>query len=72
LTSGLPIGHEVWGDTTILMNDELAGCYRDVFTGKNIRVRKRPDGNKDGDEDGSELPVAESLAHLPVALLERV
>jgi (1->4)-alpha-D-glucan 1-alpha-D-glucosylmutase len=72
LTSGLPIGPEVWGDTTILMNDELAGCYRDVFTGKNIRVRKRPDGDKDGDEDGNELPVAEALAHLPVALLERV
>ncbi len=68
LTSGPPIGHDVWGDTTILMNNELAGCYRDVFTGRSVLLRSQPDGN----EDGNELPVAEALAHLPVALLERV
>jgi len=64
LSSGAPIGHEVWGDTAILMNDELAGCYRDVFTGRSVHSRSRRDGN--------ELPVAEALAHLPVTLLERV
>jgi hypothetical protein len=68
LTPGAPVGREAWGDTTILTGDELAGCYRDVFTGRSVRAQKRPDG----DEDGNELPVAEALAHLPVALLERV
>ena len=72
LTSGSPVGREVWGDTTILMNDELAGCYRDIYTGRSVRTRVRPGGNEDGNEDGYELPVAEALAHLPVALLERV
>jgi (1->4)-alpha-D-glucan 1-alpha-D-glucosylmutase len=69
LMSGLPIGREAWGDTAILTGDELAGCYRDVFTGRSVRSRKRPDSNEDG---AIELPVAEALAHLPVALLERV
>jgi (1->4)-alpha-D-glucan 1-alpha-D-glucosylmutase len=72
LTPGAPIGREAWGDTAILTGDELAGCYRDVFTGRSVHARKRPDGNEDGNEDGYELPVAEALAHLPVALLERV
>jgi (1->4)-alpha-D-glucan 1-alpha-D-glucosylmutase len=76
LTPGAPIGPEAWGDTAILTGDELAGCYRDVFTGRSVHVRKRPDGNEDGNEggneDGNELSVAEALAHLPVALLERV
>jgi (1->4)-alpha-D-glucan 1-alpha-D-glucosylmutase len=68
LTPGAPVGREAWGDTMILTGDELAGCYRDVFTGRSVRAQKRPDGS----EDGSELPVAEALAHLPVALLERI
>ncbi len=68
LTHALPIGGEVWNDTAIVINDDLAGCYRDIFTGKNVRARKRPQG----DGDGSALPLAEALAHLPVALLERV
>jgi (1->4)-alpha-D-glucan 1-alpha-D-glucosylmutase len=76
LTPWAPVGREAWGDTAILMGDELAGCYRDVFTGRTVRARKRPAGNEDREEDGGadgdELPVAEALAHLPVALLERV
>jgi (1->4)-alpha-D-glucan 1-alpha-D-glucosylmutase len=72
LTPGAPIGREAWGDTAILTGDELAGCYRDVFTGRVVRARKRPGGNEGGDEGGNELPVAEALAHLPVALLERI
>ncbi|MCI0390090.1 MAG: malto-oligosyltrehalose synthase [Acidobacteria bacterium] len=68
LAPGLPIGGEVWGDTVILMNDELAGCYRDVFSGRIVRTRARPNGH----EDGHELPLGEALAHLPMALLERV
>jgi (1->4)-alpha-D-glucan 1-alpha-D-glucosylmutase len=63
-----PVGGEAWGDTAILLGDDVAGCYRDVFTGGTIRARKRPNG----DEDGYELPLAEALAHLPLALLERV
>ncbi|MGH9854512.1 MAG: malto-oligosyltrehalose synthase, partial [Blastocatellia bacterium] len=50
LTSDFPIGRDVWGDTAILMNDELAGCYRDIFTGKNICARKRPGANEDLNE----------------------
>jgi (1->4)-alpha-D-glucan 1-alpha-D-glucosylmutase len=72
LTPGAPIGREVWGDTAILTGDELAGCYRDVFTGRIVCSRKRQGGNEDGNEDGNELPVAEALARLPVALLERI
>ena len=72
LTHGGPVGREAWGDTAILMNDELAGCYRDVFTSRTVYARKRPEGNEGGEEAGNELPVAEALAHLPVALLERV
>ena len=68
LTPGAPIGRESWGDTAILTGDELAGCYRDVFTGRSVHARKRADG----DEGGNELLVAEALAHLPVALLERI
>jgi (1->4)-alpha-D-glucan 1-alpha-D-glucosylmutase len=63
-----PVGREAWGDTTVLMGDELAGCYRDVFTGKIVRARNR----LNGDDHGDELPLAEALAHLPLALLERV
>jgi (1->4)-alpha-D-glucan 1-alpha-D-glucosylmutase len=72
LTPGEPVGREAWGDTAILMDKEFAGCYRDVFTGRSVRALKRSKGNEDGDEDGSILQVAEALAHLPVALLERV
>jgi (1->4)-alpha-D-glucan 1-alpha-D-glucosylmutase len=68
LMSGAPVGREAWGDTAVLMNDELAGCYRDIFMGGSVCARKRTDG----DEAGNELPVAEALEHLPVALLERV
>src|SRR5262249_51193591 len=67
MTPSPPVRREAWGDTTVLMGDELAGCYRDVFTGRVVRARKRPGGDGGGDE----LPLAEALAHLPVALLER-
>jgi (1->4)-alpha-D-glucan 1-alpha-D-glucosylmutase len=72
LTAAEPVGREAWGDTTILMDNELAGCYRDVFTGISVHARKRSNGGENGNEEGNELPVAEALAHLPVALLERV
>jgi (1->4)-alpha-D-glucan 1-alpha-D-glucosylmutase len=59
-----PIGPDVWRDTAVLINDELAGCYRDVFTGASVCARQR--------EDGAVLPLAEACARLPIALLERV
>jgi (1->4)-alpha-D-glucan 1-alpha-D-glucosylmutase len=59
-----PIGPEVWGDTSVLINEELAGCYRDVFTGASVCARPR--------EDGASLSLSETCARLPVALLERV
>ncbi|MGH9769145.1 MAG: malto-oligosyltrehalose synthase [Blastocatellia bacterium] len=66
LTAGShpPIGPEVWGDTAVLMNDELAGCYRDVFTGASVCALAL--------QDGYGLPLAEICGHLPVALLERI
>jgi (1->4)-alpha-D-glucan 1-alpha-D-glucosylmutase len=59
-----PVGAKAWGDTSVLMNDELAGYYRDLFTGAIICSRLRPDGD-------AELRLAKALAHMPVALLER-
>jgi maltooligosyltrehalose synthase len=60
--STLPAGQAVWRDTHLLLNEELAGCYRDEFTGGSVCART----------GGVELPVAEAFAHLPFTLLERV
>jgi (1->4)-alpha-D-glucan 1-alpha-D-glucosylmutase len=64
LTGGVaraPVGAEVWGETRLRLPGELAGArYRDVLTGRELAA----------DSDG--LPLAEVLATLPVALLERV
>ncbi len=59
-----PIGSGIWADTAVLINDELAGCYRDVFTGMTVCAQNR--------QDGPSLSLAEACARLPVALLVRV
>jgi (1->4)-alpha-D-glucan 1-alpha-D-glucosylmutase len=57
----LPVGPEVWGDTSLALEGELAaGCYREVLSGERVCV----EGNR-------RLPLAQAFAHLPVAILER-
>jgi (1->4)-alpha-D-glucan 1-alpha-D-glucosylmutase len=60
-----PVGPEVWGDSVLSLGDQLEpGRYRDVLTGLEVSAH---------DQDGKgALPLAAVLAHLPVALLERV
>ena len=33
---GLKLGPADWGNTTIAVDTRFAGCYRDVFTGKDF------------------------------------
>jgi (1->4)-alpha-D-glucan 1-alpha-D-glucosylmutase len=58
-----PTGGEVWGDTMILLPEQLGGCYRDRFTGRSMCAQKS--------ENVLSISLAEVLSHLPVALLER-
>ncbi|MEP7336411.1 MAG: malto-oligosyltrehalose synthase, partial [Acidobacteriota bacterium] len=60
----LPVGEKAWGGTVIHLNKGLAGCYRNVLTGANLCA--------DLAGDGAQLRLAEALAHLPVALLEKI
>jgi (1->4)-alpha-D-glucan 1-alpha-D-glucosylmutase len=58
-----PLGG-AWGDTAVVMKGETAGRgFRDVLSGANVTVREQG--------DALVLPLAEVLATLPVALLER-
>jgi (1->4)-alpha-D-glucan 1-alpha-D-glucosylmutase len=60
--ASLPVGAAAWGDTTV---DVSAGRrWRELFTGIMIEPAER--------DHGWALPVAEALARLPVACLERV
>lgn len=63
LTSGLPVG-QVWEGNTLELSDEFAGCYRNVLTGQQSCAEKHGDSYV--------LPMADSFAHLPIALLERI
>jgi (1->4)-alpha-D-glucan 1-alpha-D-glucosylmutase len=60
--AGLPVGTSAWGDATVTA--VTGGRWRELFTGIMIEAAE-------GDH-GFALPVAEALAHLPVACLERV
>jgi (1->4)-alpha-D-glucan 1-alpha-D-glucosylmutase len=65
LDSKAPTCPEVWGDTSLLLEGDLApGRYRDVLTGATVRVP-----NSHG---ASGLELAEVFSRLPVTLLERV
>jgi (1->4)-alpha-D-glucan 1-alpha-D-glucosylmutase len=55
--AALPIGAEVWADTTLQIPDAVArGAYRNVFTGETLRV------------DGAAVRVADALTTLPIGL----
>jgi (1->4)-alpha-D-glucan 1-alpha-D-glucosylmutase len=60
----LPIGKEVWKDTRAVMKKEFAGCYREAFTERTVCATPM--------HDQSSFSIAETCAHLPVALLERI
>jgi (1->4)-alpha-D-glucan 1-alpha-D-glucosylmutase len=63
-SSRRPTGGEVWGNTTIVLPEELGGCYRDRFTGESVCAQRS--------EKALSLSLAEIFSQLPVALLERV
>jgi (1->4)-alpha-D-glucan 1-alpha-D-glucosylmutase len=56
----LPIGSDVWGNTSIVLPDELNGFFRDRFTGRTVCP-----------QDDNSLNLAEVFSHLPIALLEK-
>ncbi|MDD2366815.1 MAG: malto-oligosyltrehalose synthase [Desulfuromonadaceae bacterium] len=63
-TSGVPLGVDVWQDTRIVQQFDIAtSCYRNIFTGQVLEL------NQDG--AGLTLSVADILSEFPVALLER-
>ena len=56
----LSVSREAWGDTMLGLEGVEAGRYRDVLTGREF------------DADAGELPLAELLSPLPVALLSKI
>ena len=64
LTGRFALGEAAWEQTWVALGDEqLAGVYRDRFTGLRV-ASPRHDG-------GAALPAAALFGHFPVALLER-
>jgi (1->4)-alpha-D-glucan 1-alpha-D-glucosylmutase len=55
-----PVGEHAWEDTRLRWPRAGAATWRDAITGRELRV------------SGDEVPLAEALQHLPVALLERI
>ena len=64
LTGSVLLGEAAWEHTSVVLGEDLAGVYRDRFTGLVI-----PSERRDG---AAVLPAGKLLAHFPVALLERV
>jgi (1->4)-alpha-D-glucan 1-alpha-D-glucosylmutase len=60
----VPRGPEAWGETRLVLdNADLAGTYRDAFSGRRLITAD--------DRHGPGLAMADVLARLPVALLVR-
>ena len=59
-----PLGAEVWGESRLVLPEEIVGNhFRDLFTGETIeRVERSGTGG---------LPLAKVFAHFPVAMLEK-
>ncbi|HEY0321284.1 MAG TPA: malto-oligosyltrehalose synthase [Pyrinomonadaceae bacterium] len=64
IKSELPVGANAWRDTVVIAGEQAGATYRDVLTGRSFSA---VDYNGSG-----ALALADVLAHLPVALLERV
>lgn len=59
----IPLGKQVWGESRIVIPDEVPGDqFQNIFTGETIQ-RVDQDGQKT-------LPLSEIFAHFPVAMLE--
>ena len=60
-----PLGEEVWGESRLVLPEEIVGNhFRNLFTGETIdRVEQSGKGG---------IPLAEVFAHFPVAMLEKV
>jgi (1->4)-alpha-D-glucan 1-alpha-D-glucosylmutase len=64
VTRELPIGANAWREGVIVVGEQVGATYRDVLTGRSFSTV---------DYDGAgALVLSDVLAHLPVALLERV
>ena len=63
LTGRFPVGEPAWEHTWVALADDLAGVYRDRFSGLTVAT-ERYDGV-------TVLPVPALFAHFPVALLAR-
>jgi len=60
----MPIGPEAWENSSLLLRRDLShAAYRDVFS--HTTIEAKPNGKQS-------LPLADVLAHLPVALLESI
>jgi len=64
LTGSLLPGEAAWEHTAVGLDEDLAGVYRDRFTGLEVTSERR--------EGRAVLPAGSLFAHFPVALLERV
>ncbi len=64
INEGYPTKGSPWEGNSLVMSSESSGCYRDALTGQQHCARSG--------QGGSELPLAEVFAHMPVALLERM
>ena len=63
LTGAFPLGESVWEHTWVAVSPDLAGTYRDRFTGLTLETEPR---------DGTPVLACPTLfGHFPVALLER-
>jgi len=63
LTGTVPLGEPIWENTWVTVGDDLAGVYRDRFTGLTLETERR---------DGTTALACPSLfGHFPIALLER-
>jgi (1->4)-alpha-D-glucan 1-alpha-D-glucosylmutase len=61
----MPLGKQVWGESRIVISDEISGDrFRNILTGQTIQAV--------GQNGQKVLPLGEIFAHFPVAMLERV
>jgi (1->4)-alpha-D-glucan 1-alpha-D-glucosylmutase len=63
-TDAMPLGREVWGDSRIVIPDEIAGeKFINIFTGETL-----PLGEQEGQKG---LSLGDAFAHFPMAFLEK-
>jgi (1->4)-alpha-D-glucan 1-alpha-D-glucosylmutase len=62
---GMPFGESVWGDSCVLIPEEIPGKnFRNIFTGERLqRIEKNGEGA---------LPLHQVFSNFPVAMLEKI